>query len=348
MSAIETTPTVEPAVIAPPAPTPEPAAPAAPVVETPAAKPEDRRAVIAEAFRTSAEKPRDPAGKFVPKPPALPAAAEPVAAVPKVAMPKSLRLELSQHWEKTPAELQAAINQREADYEKGVQPLKQKAQQADELLNEFKPYEAMLRTENATPATAVRTLLQTAAILRTGSPVQKAHAVATTMRQFGIPIEHIQQMLSGSVPAPAQQAMDPQYIQQLVNQQLTAFQQQQLEGQNISEVERFAANPEHKHFAAVQDWMSSLMATERFQQEHGSKAPQDTLKAAYDMALRVDPAIYQQVIAEQQAKETAQRQVTQSKNAAVQVKGAPSSGPAARPDPNNRREVIGALIRAQR
>src|SRR5881296_748735 len=70
-------------------------------------------------------------GQFAgpPSPPPAPAAGSP-SAVPqhspsRPSMPKSLRKELEAHWNTAHPELAAAIHQRELDYEKGVQPLKE-------------------------------------------------------------------------------------------------------------------------------------------------------------------------------------------------------------------------------
>ena len=342
----------------PPAPVAAPETPAAPAL------PENRRDLIARELKSPTPRqvngrPRDTAGKFAPSDPAaaspLPDSQFPTpqASSPKPpAMPKSLRLELQPHWEKTPAELQAAINQREADYEKGVLPLKEKARQADELLNELRPYEMLMRAENTTAPKVIGSLLQTAAILRTGSPVQKAYAVAQTMRQFGIPIEHLQQVLSGN--APPQPQHDPQY-QQLAQQvqQLTAAQQQQQEKRANSAISKFAADPKHKHFDAVSERMLTLLQNPAVMgQEVGDMSEDEKLTAAYETACRLDPAIHQQMLTEQQQAmidaDRAKTQVAQARNAAVQVKGSPSAGPSAKPNPKDRPEVIRAAIRATR
>ncbi len=269
-------------------------------------------------------------------------------------MPKALKLELQPHWDAAPNELRQAIIQREADSERGIQPLKEKARQADEFMQVFQPYQEMIRNEGGTPTGAMNELLRTAAIFRSNNPELKAQAVAQIMRQYQIPIEHLQQMLSNPTsspsptPAPQPAGIDPQQISRLVDQRLTAFQQQQLEAQNQSEVEKFASNPEHKYFLEVQDWMASLMTSEKFATANNGKSPQEKLKSAYETALRVDPEIFQRYQAEQQASEKARQQVASAKNAAVQVKGAPASGPAPKPNPHDRRAIIANAIRASR
>jgi hypothetical protein len=269
-------------------------------------------------------------------------------------MPKALKMELQPHWDAAPDELRQAIIQREADSERGIQPLKEKARQADEFMQVFGPYQDMIRNEGGTPTGAMTELLRTAAIFRSNNPGLKAQAIAAIMRQYQIPLEHIQSMLSNNSapsvlsPQPQLSGIDPQQISQLVHQELSAFQQQQLDAQSQSEVDRFASNPEHKYFTDVQDWMASLMTSEKFVTANQGKTPQEKLQAAYETALRVDPEIHNRYLAEQQAGEKARQQVASAKNAAVQVKGAPASGPAPKPNPTDRRAVIANAFRTNR
>src|SRR5437879_2434995 len=147
-------------------PAAEPATPpASPPAEAPAKEPPNRREIIAKAFQKAPPAPRQPTGQFAPKPPETPPGRHQDATKtpPRPAMPKSLKKDLQTHWDAAPVELLSAIEQREADYEKGVGGYRQKAQEAEDLLNEFKPYEMMLRTEGATPKQAIASLLQTAA-----------------------------------------------------------------------------------------------------------------------------------------------------------------------------------------
>ncbi len=346
-----------------PAATPTPATPpaeASPAPAAPAAK-ETRRETLERVLKTptnrgqhAVHQPREQ-GKFAGPPqfPTPPTAAPPTVPVAPARpdMPKSLKLELKSHWETTHPELAAAIVQREADYERGVQPLKTKAQQADELLKEFEPYQMLLKAENATPKQAIGSLLQTAAIFRTGTPLQKVQQVAGIMQTYGISLQHLQQVLGGQVPQ--QGAMDPQYnqIAQTVNQlQQTLVQrdQQELErneARSLAAITAFAANTEHVEFEAVQDRMLALLRTPEAVGITPEMSDPEKLKVVYDAAIRLDPAAYAREQARQQAKEQASQQAARSKNAAVQVTGAPASGPARPVNPKDRRAFISNLVK---
>jgi hypothetical protein len=302
--------------------------------------------------------PRKEQGQFAGPPkfptPEVPGPLPTSAPAVRPAMPPNLKPELSAHWETAHPDLLSAFVQRDADYNRGMaEVFKPAKKQLEEILNEFKPYEAMMRAEGATPRTAIGPLLQTAAILRTGSAANKATAVAQMMRQFGIPLEHIQQVLSGN--APLQPALDPQFSQlaQQVNQ-LTAYQQQQNEARAMSAIKRFAANPEHKHFDAVSERILGFLEYPAALGLEESATEEEKLEAAYDAACRLDPAVSAQIASDKQAKELAGRQaqaaaeVTQARQAAVQVKGAPSAGPPPPVNPKDRRAFIANQLNGTR
>lgn len=347
------TPVIEIPVGGTPASAPETAAGAAPSpasTPAPAAKPEKEtlRETVTRAVATA--RVRDEHGKFAPAPAApAPQFPTPEAAAPqRPTMPKSLRKELESHWNTAPVELVSAIVQREADFEKGVTPLKEKARFADIIANEFKPYEMLLKMENTTPERAIGPLLQTAALFRTGTPVQKAQAVASIMRQYSISPEHVQQVLSGQ--APPQPAIDPQ-LSQLTQQvqQLTQFQQSQNEARAMSAIEQFAANPEHKYFDSVAEDMHDMMTnSQQFRVQSANMTDADKLKLAYDKCIYANPEVRTRMqtdqAAAQQAKDQAKLQMEKAKLAALQVKGNPSVVSPPKVDPKDRRATIARAI----
>ncbi len=343
-----------------------------PAVETPAepAKPLTRAETIREALNTPAEErkptnrgkhavnqPREQ-GKFAP---GAPVVADPVQA-PVVSdrppMLKSLRKEVEAHWNNAPPELLNEFTRREADYEKGVAQYRTQAQQAAEVLDQFKPYEWILRNEGSTPQQAIAPLLQTAAILRTGTPQQKAQSVAQMMQQFGIPMDHIAQMFGAQTQG--QQVADPQYnalaqqVQQLTQHitQSQYQQQQALEGRALSVIQQFAQDPKNIHFEALQDTMLRLLQAPQVLGDTSGLSEREKLQLAYDTAVRLDPNIAAQSLAQQQAAQAAQvrgqaqNAVQTAKAAAVQVRGAPGSAAPANVDPKNRRDVIANALRA--
>ncbi len=343
-------------------PTPAPAPVEAPSpAPAPAPDPKDLHAVVKHAAENPSSRgkhatlqPRTDQGKFA-GPPQAPQT--PVApAIPRPALPKSISPKFQPHWEKADVEFLQAIAQREADYEKGVEPLKSAKSQLDEILSEFKPYEMLLKAENATPRQAIAPLLRTAAIFRMGTPIQKAQAVAQLLNQFGISMEHVQGALQNGAVAPQQPAIDPQVAQlhQQV-QQLTAAQQQQYEARALAAIQEFAAKPEHEHFEAVSSQMLVLLQNPQILGPGVEVlSEQEKLKLAYESACWNTPEVRQKMLAKQQAKDMADRQaseqarIQQAKQAAVQVTGAPTAGPAPKVDPKDLHAVVRAAAQQRR
>ncbi len=124
-------------------------APETQAVEAPQAssEPQSRADTIREALtktptnrgKHAASQPRE-GGKFAPKFPTAETQAPQMADKPRAEMPKSLRLELKEHWEKAPPELQQAFAQRDADYEKGITTYKQMDAEARAVTEQFAPY----------------------------------------------------------------------------------------------------------------------------------------------------------------------------------------------------------------
>jgi hypothetical protein len=312
----------------------------------PKAEPLSRAEVIREALKKDTKEPTraEKAPKF-PTPDSK-QTDKPVVQAPD--MPKSLKLEMKAHWEKAPPELRQAIAQREADFERGINTYKSRDAEAKAITDLFQPYEWMLRNENATPATAIAPLLQTAALLRTGTPQQKSQAVAQMIQQFQIPLDQVASHFNGQ-PQPQDNHYNQlaQQVQQLT-QHITQSQyeaQKQNENRALSVIQQFAADPANAHFEAVQDRMLTLLQAPHILGDTGLMSEREKLQLAYDTAIRLDPAISQQMFAQQQQNLQAQSQAQRAKAAAVQIKGAPSAGLTTALNQTDRRAVIANALR---
>ena len=314
---------------------------AEPKVET-KAEPLSRAEVIREALKKDTKEPTR--AEKAPKVPTPERQEKPHAPD----MPKSLKLEMKAHWEKAPPELRQAIAQREADFERGINNYKSRDAEAKQITDHFQPYEWMLRNENATPATAIAPLLQTAALLRTGTPQQKSQAVAQMIQQFQIPLDQVASHFNGQ-PQPQDNHYNQlaQQVQQLT-QHITQSQyeaQKQNESRALSVIQQFAADPANAHFEAVQDRMLTLLQAPHILGDTGLMSEREKLQLAYDTAIRLDPAISQQMFAQQQQNLQAQSQAQRAKAAAVQIKGAPSAGLTTALNQTDRRAVIANALR---
>jgi len=311
------------------------------------AEPLSRAEVIREALKKDTKEPKEARAEKAPKFP-TPDSKQEKPAIQAPDMPKSLKLEMKAHWEKAPPELRQAIAQREADFERGINNYKSRDAEAKAITDLFQPYEWMLRNENATPATAIAPLLQTAALLRTGTPQQKSQAVAQMIQQFQIPLDQVASHFNGQ-PQPQDNHYNQlaQQVQQLT-QHITQSQyeaQKQNESRALSVIQQFAADPANAHFEAVQDRMLSLLQAPHILGDTGLMSEREKLQLAYDTAIRLDPAISQQMFAQQQQNLQAQNQTQRAKAAAVQIKGAPSAGLTTALNQTDRRAVIANALR---
>ena len=336
--------------------TPAPETPALEAPQTAPAEPQSRADTIREALtktptnrgKHAATQPRE-GGKFAPKFPTDQTQAPQMADKPRTEMPKSLRLELKDHWEKAPAELQQAFAQRDADYEKGITSYKQRDVEARAITELFQPYEWMLRNENTTASQAIGPLLQTAALLRTGTPHQKSQAVAQLIQQFQIPLEQVAAYFGGEAP-PQQDSHYNQLAQQVqqLTQHITQSQyeaQKQNENRALSVIQQFAGDPANAHFEAVQDRMLSLLQAPQVLGDISHMSEREKLQVAYDTAVRLDPQLAQSLYAQQQQSYAAQNQVQKAKQAAVQVRGAPGAAISGAVNQMDRRAVIANALR---
>ena len=65
------------------------------------------------------------------------------------------------------------------------------------------PFQQYLAVTGEPPAKTIQGLLQTASILQMGSPVQRANTVASLIKQFGVDIRTLDDVLAGQQPREA-------------------------------------------------------------------------------------------------------------------------------------------------
>lgn len=268
-------------------------------------------------------RPRDAEGKFVAKPaesevkPAdVPKAeekpAEPVvpeAVAPELAKaPTSWKGSAQAKWDKVDPEIRAEVHRREQDFHKGLELSKREAGLFKELDTVIQPYAAMLRADRTTPQVAIQNLLNTAYLMRTGSPEVKAATLAEIAQAYGVDI--------GELPAAAERlaagtpVVDPQIAE--LRQQLATVtgsieeQKQEVARREYAgiEAETRAFAAKNAHYEAVKLDMAALV-------ESGRAAD---LQDAYDKAIWANPEVRGKLLAEQQA---TQRKLAADKAAAA-------------------------------
>lgn len=264
---------------------------------------------------------RDESGKFAPKEPdeekpdddAI--AREPSEPVESARpAPNTWKKEVAEKWATLPAEVQAEVERREADFHRGIEQYRVKAQFGESIERAMLPYAQTLRQLNVTPDRAVSELLAADHRLRYGTPEEKRASIVELAAQYGIPL--------GGQEATEQTQIDPQIIalrnqmgqmRGWIEQQNQAAQQREQDALN-SEIQRFRADPGHGHFDQVKGHMAALL------QAGQAKDLQD----AYDQAIYANPATRQAMLkqqAEAERKAKAEVAAAAKKAASANVRG---------------------------
>ena len=218
-------------------------------------------------------------------------------------------------WDKVPAEIRAEIHRRESDFMAGQSQLLPDAKFGKDLREVIEPYRMLIQSEGGTPEAAVKDLLNTAAILRTGTAQQKLQTVAAVAQRYGIDLRVFGQPRPG---APNQQQPQPQQfrdprVDTLLTQMQTQEQQRQAAEQRSTEdaVNRWMneadaqGNPKRPYVNDVIGDMSALIPI--LKQQNPAMSHTEALALAYERATWANPEIRTLLQREAQAKLDAER-----------------------------------------
>jgi len=269
----------------------------------------DRKELLMQQFE-EAEAPQEAQPVEVEEPEE--AAEEPVWAKP----PLSWKREYHEPWQAVDPKLREYIWQRDEETRNGVEPLKAKAQFAEQIQQAIQPYENTIRGLGIQPAQAVQALMQADHVLRTSPPEQKRAYLAQLAQQYGITLD------GSEYYPPAGGPVDPM-IYNLQNElnsvrgEIVGYKQQQEEAQNqtlLSEINSFADKAEY--FEDARPTMITLLQS----------GVATTLEDAYEKAIRLNDDLFQksqqsrQAEAETERKSAANRAAKAAKAAAVSVR----------------------------
>ena len=250
-----------------------------------------------EAPKTS--RPRDESGKFAKSAPEAqdeatevlePETVQEVQAKPR---PSSWKKDYEEHWGKLDPTLQDYIQQREADYAKGVSTYKNQWDSAQPLIRAIEPFAPILQQHNIDPAQWISNLGRAHSVLALGSPEQKQQMFAQLANDYGISLNEV-----GGGYADPQFSLIAQELNQIKNQ-WNQFQTQQERTEQASlqnEIQSFSTDK--PYFDEVRETMAGLLQA----------GMANDLQSAYDKAIRLNDNIAQKVQAEQAHKSEADRQ----------------------------------------
>jgi hypothetical protein len=219
----------------------------------------------------------------------------PVADPAIVKAPTSWKGTAQAKWEALDPDIKAEVHRREQDFHKGIAGYKRESELFKELDREIQPYAAMLRADNLTPQVAVRDMLNTAYLLKTGTPEGKATTLAQLAQYYSVDLTMLPAVVAKLEAG--QPVVDPKIAE--LEQRLAAVTgsietekqeaaRQQFAGV-VAETQAFAAkNP---HYEAVKLDMAALIESGRA----------ESFQDAYDKAIWANPEVRAALLTEQEA-----------------------------------------------
>ncbi len=255
-----------------------------------------------------------------------------------------------QKWAEVPSEVRQEVVRREREVNDVLRESVASRQFQDAFQQTIAPFQQFIAADGSDPLTATRNLMQTAAVLRVGSPQQKAQTVAQIVQQFGVDIETLDGVLAGAPAQPGNGGAIPPQVDQYINQRLAPVQQfvsglqQRVQQHNqtqqteiASEVDAFENNDQYPFFEDLREDMALLF--ERADQ----RSEELTLEKAYEQAARMNPQVWD-IVSKQKAAQQAQRgnkTLEAKKRAAASLRGSVSA-PATPPEPTTLRGALEA------
>jgi len=223
--------------------------------------------------------------------------------------PVSLSAAAREEWANTPEPVRKEIAKRERDYAQGIQKYAESAKRAEAMDRTLAPYQQLFAM-NGGASNFMPGLMQTASVLQMGAPAQKAEMVANLIKQFGVDIRTLDNMLVGEAPPPEVQQQSA--VQQAVQQAVAPYQQhmQQIEQQRqyqaqaaqqevANEVQHFAQTPENEFYHDVKMEMADILDLA------ANRGREMSMQEAYEQACQLNPQI-RQIVQGRQSQQSVQ------------------------------------------
>lgn len=274
-----------------------------------------------------------------------PEGTEEKSAAKVVRAPGSWKPATREKFAKLDPDVQQEIIRREREISQGFNDVSEVKKFREHFMGSVNQYAHVINAEGGKPLETIHNLLQTANVLYTGTPVQKAHTVAAIIKNFGISLETLDDVLSGQGGnATASQQPD---ISSIIQAELTKAlgpltQRQQAQEQQVAqdtqqEIQDFMDDPANEFSYDVRETMADLL-------EASAKRNQKMdLPTAYSRAI-----LAHNDIAEVVARRKTQESVTKSaataaaaKKKSVSISGAPEK---VVPGSGNMRDTILAAM----
>lgn len=249
--------------------------------------------------------------------------------------PASWKKEAKGEWAALPLQVRQEVYRREMEVERVLKESAPVRQQMQEIQQTISPYMARIQSAGVTPVQAMNELFKADFVLATGTPQSKANMLAKLVNDYGVSIEDLDRAIVANMQGQQQaqpQGFDPNYVNQLVQQQLQQalapiYQERQQREQAVVQsanqtVEQMSLNPAYPYFDDVREEMADLIEVA------SRRGIALSLEDAYTKAVAINPDVSgQQSRQASMAQANQQHQQAQkARNAASSVSGAPASG----------------------
>jgi hypothetical protein len=255
-----------------------------------------------------------------------------------------------EHWGKIPVEAQEEITRREQEVSKALSTSASARKFNDEFYQTVKPFEHLIRASGVHPLQAVQNLMTTAAGLQTGTPAQRANIIANVIKNYGVDIGILDQILSGQQPkvggvpdeviGAVRREIAP--ISEFINEVRggRAASQERLQQEATQTVEAFSSDPKNEFYNDLKDDIADLLDLA------ASRGREMSLDEAYNRAAAVHPEI-SKIVSERRTAEAAVNSassVDRARRAASSQPGGIPGGMGSSNRPSGRREAISAAF----
>jgi hypothetical protein len=233
-------------------------------------------------------------------------------------------------WATLPAEVQAEVTRRETEIQTALQAAATHRQFAEQFNRVVQPYQHIVALEGNDPIKSFEGYMRTAALLRTGTAMEKADAVADAIARFGIDIALLDATLQRKITPGAQQNYSAQQTQApaqfkdpRLDTLLSQLEQQQAEQEAAAqaaideELAAFRADAANEFFDDLRADIADLL---NLAARRGQKM---SLREAYDRASNINPEI-SKILQQRAAAKTAaakQSEVAAKRNAGSSITG---------------------------
>jgi len=240
--------------------------------------------------------------------------------------PVGLSATAREAWKDTPKPVRDEIAKRERDYAKGLQKNAESAKRAEQMDAVLTNHQRYLHSSGQPAGAVINNLLSVASTLQFAPQEQRAAAIAGLIRDFGVDIETLDNVL---VSRPAPQRQEPAQQGLTAEQVMQIMEQRESQSRVTQTLEQFANT--HEFYSDVRGDMADLL-------DLAAKRGQEmTLDEAYKKACAMNDEI---------VSVTSQRGITPARRAAASsIRGNPGGSGLANSDGSIKGDIERAIER---